>query len=414
MLSGSVSYGGTAQGAVNAGSYTLTASGLTSSNYTIAYVGGSLTVNKADLTVTADAQTKYAGDADPLLTYQITSGGLFGTDTLSGALIRAPGEVAGDFAILQGTLAASSNYALTYIGADLSILAAPAATAGNTGADYFTSRYEASSGNGRPATVNINYQNGGNGGAPVIGVVGGRTASAGTGTCRGFDRRHDHRHGNQNIATGSGASSLFLPISQYDKTQYTNGTLPGFAPQAGVAAVLTMIARAEENNRKAPTIDALWHDGAGAWPSNDNVLKNVSFSDGHGHTRTPDGNNGFAFKDGATDIASLLQHGPVALGGAASGGQPAATPWLLALKLTADGKGIVANDPLTGDQVILAYNPATKTVGGVTAVIDPKTGKPVPLGNGAPKLTGQKTKVPDAVWPELKAFTPTSYFAVSI
>ena len=182
VLSGSVSYGGTAQGAVNAGSYTLTASGLTSSNYTIAYVGGSLTVNKADLTVTADAQTKYAGDADPLLTYQITSGGLFGTDTLSGALTRAPGEVAGDFAILQGTLAASSNYALTYIGADLSILAAPAATAGNTGADYFTSRYEASSGNGRPATVNINYQNGGNGGAPVIGVVGGRTASAGTGT----------------------------------------------------------------------------------------------------------------------------------------------------------------------------------------------------------------------------------------
>ena len=175
-----------------------------------------------------------------------------------------------------------------------------------------------------------------------------------------------------------------------------------------------MIARAEENNRTAPTIDALWHDGAAAWPSNDNVLKNVSFTDGHGHTRTPDGNNGFAFKDGATDIASLLQHGPVALGGAASGGQPPSTPWLLALKLTADGKGIIANDPLTGDQVILAYNPATKTVGGVTAVIDPKTGKPVPLGNGAPKLTGQKTKVPDAVWPELKAFTPTSYFAVSI
>ena len=57
----------------------------------VAYVGGSLTVNKADLTVTADAQTKYAGDADPLLTYQITSGGLFGTDTLSGASDPCPG-----------------------------------------------------------------------------------------------------------------------------------------------------------------------------------------------------------------------------------------------------------------------------------------------------------------------------------
>ena len=104
----------------------------------------------------------------------------------------------------------------------------------------------------------------------------------------------------------------------------------------------------------------------------------------------------------------------MALGGAASGGQPPSTPWLLALKLTAGGKGIIANDPLTGDQVILAYNPATKAVGGVTAVIDPKTGKPVPLGNGAPKLTGQKTKVPDSAWPELKAFAPASYFAVSI
>ena len=50
----------------------------------------------------------------------------------------------------------------------------------------------------------------------------------------------------------------------------------------------------------------------------------------------------------------------------------------------------------------------------MTAVIDPKTHKPVPLGTGAPKLAGQKTKVPDAVWPELKAFKPASYFAVSI
>ena len=51
VLGGSVSYGGTAQGAVNAGSYTLTASGLSSSNYTIAYVDGSLAVAKATLTL---------------------------------------------------------------------------------------------------------------------------------------------------------------------------------------------------------------------------------------------------------------------------------------------------------------------------------------------------------------------------
>lgn len=80
--------------------------------------------------------------------------------------------------------------------------------------------------------------------------------------------------------------------------------------------------------------------------------------------------------------------------------------------MTKDGKGIVANDPLTGDRVVLAYEPATKTVGGVT-VIDPTTHKPVPLGNGAPNLTGRKIQMPDTVWAELQAFTPTHYFALS-
>ncbi|MFN4166691.1 MAG: beta strand repeat-containing protein [Pannonibacter phragmitetus] len=44
VLGGTLSFGGTSQGAVNAGSYTLTASGLTSGNYDLTYVGGMLTV----------------------------------------------------------------------------------------------------------------------------------------------------------------------------------------------------------------------------------------------------------------------------------------------------------------------------------------------------------------------------------
>ncbi|MGA7966380.1 MAG: filamentous hemagglutinin N-terminal domain-containing protein [Gammaproteobacteria bacterium] len=300
--------------------------------------------------------------------------------------------------VLGGTGATvDPHYQLTYIGILAVTSASQTNTNTNTNSDSYSPRqYEPSdSGNGNAPSTNVTFQNSNNSNTPVITTVT-QTASNG-----------------QNIATGSGPNSLFPLISQFDQNQYTKDKLPDFAPQAGEAAVLTMIARAEENNRKAPPINGLWQGNAGDWPIGDSVLKNVSFSDGHGHTRTPDGNNGFPFKDGTTDIASLLQHGPVALGGA-SGGQPPTTPWLLALKLTADGKGIIANDPLTGDQVILAYNPVTKTVGGVTAVIDPKTGKPVPLGNGAPTLTGQKTKVPDSAWPELKAFTPTSYFAVSI
>jgi filamentous hemagglutinin family protein len=64
VLGGTLSYGGTSQGAVNAGDYTLTASGLTSDNYDISYVDGSLTVDKAVLTVTAaNASKTYDGQA---------------------------------------------------------------------------------------------------------------------------------------------------------------------------------------------------------------------------------------------------------------------------------------------------------------------------------------------------------------
>ena len=395
------------------GTYSLGGAG--AGNYKLASAAftGTAAITPAPLTVTADSQTKYVGDPDPLLTYQITNGQLFGTDTLTGALTRAPGEVAGDFAILQGTLAASSNYALTYVGANLSILSVPGATAGNTGADYATSQYEASSGGGTPSTVNISYQNGGNGGVPVIGFVGGRTAStANTSTVASTKRPVTDN--SQNIATGSGASSLFPLISQFDRSQYTSGTLPAFAPQASLATVLTMIARAEENNRKAPKIDALWQGGGADWPANDGILGNVRFTDGNGQTRAPAGNNGFAFSNGTTDIAALLQHGPVMLGGAASGGQPPTTPWLLAVKMTADGKGIVANDPLTGDKVVLAYDPATKTVGAVTGIVDAATGKVAALGENPPNLGKGEGQPPVAAWNALKAFKPLSYFVVTL
>jgi trimeric autotransporter adhesin len=53
VLSGTLSYGGTSQGATNAGTgYTIIPSGLTSSNYTISYANGTLTINPATVTVT--------------------------------------------------------------------------------------------------------------------------------------------------------------------------------------------------------------------------------------------------------------------------------------------------------------------------------------------------------------------------
>ena len=73
------------------------------------------------MTATADAKSKVYGDTDPALTYQITSGSLVGSDSLTGALTRVAGESVGTYAIQQGSLAASANYALTFIAANLRI-----------------------------------------------------------------------------------------------------------------------------------------------------------------------------------------------------------------------------------------------------------------------------------------------------
>ena len=110
----------------NVGAYAIQQGTLAAStNYTLSYVGANLTINAKPITVTADAQSKTYGDSDPALTSQITSGALVGSDTLTGSLTRVAGENVGTYAIQQGTLAASTNYTLTYVGANLTINAKP-------------------------------------------------------------------------------------------------------------------------------------------------------------------------------------------------------------------------------------------------------------------------------------------------
>ena len=75
--------------------------------------------------MTADGQTKVYGDADPALSYQVTSGTVVTGDSFSGALTRVAGEAVGSYAITQNSLALSANYALSYVGADLTITARP-------------------------------------------------------------------------------------------------------------------------------------------------------------------------------------------------------------------------------------------------------------------------------------------------
>src|SRR5437764_5160765 len=91
------------------------------SNYDHTYAGANLTITKRAIDITADAKTKTYGDADPALTYQITNGTLAFSDAFTGSLTRDAGEDVGSYAIKQGTVALSSNYDITYVGANLTI-----------------------------------------------------------------------------------------------------------------------------------------------------------------------------------------------------------------------------------------------------------------------------------------------------
>jgi len=108
-LSGSLVYGGTSQGAVNAGSYTIDPSGYFSSQqgYDISYTSASLTITPAllSLSVTADNATRVYGDANPTFTGTISAGGLASGDTLS--------SIGLTFTTLATSLSNVGSYAIT-------------------------------------------------------------------------------------------------------------------------------------------------------------------------------------------------------------------------------------------------------------------------------------------------------------
>jgi len=128
ITSGSLAFSDAFTGALervageNVGTYEIRKGSLAlSSNYDLTYVGANLTITARPITVTADAKTKVYGEADPELTYRITSGNLAFDDEFTGSLAREVGEGVGTYRILRGTLALSSNYNLTFIGADFTI-----------------------------------------------------------------------------------------------------------------------------------------------------------------------------------------------------------------------------------------------------------------------------------------------------
>ena len=98
------------------GSYTITPSGATATNYSITEATGTLTITAAPLTITADNQSKKDGQSDPTLT--VSYAGLTNGDTsavVSGLTVtRAPGETVGGYTITPSG-AAAANYTIGYV-----------------------------------------------------------------------------------------------------------------------------------------------------------------------------------------------------------------------------------------------------------------------------------------------------------
>jgi len=102
----------------NVGNYQINQGSLSGGgNYLITLVGSPefFSISPRSITITPDSgQSKIYGNVDPTLTYTVGGEGLAFSDTLTGALTRAPGENVGNYAINQGTVAASANYNVTF------------------------------------------------------------------------------------------------------------------------------------------------------------------------------------------------------------------------------------------------------------------------------------------------------------
>ncbi|WP_333572849.1 MBG domain-containing protein [Sphingomonas sp.] len=121
-LSGALTTAATSASGV--GSYAIDRGTLAAgANYVLGFTGGSLSITPRALAIAADPRTMLYGDAVPGLTYTIGGGGLVNGDTLNGALATTATATSGvgSYAIGQGTLQASANYALTFTGASLAV-----------------------------------------------------------------------------------------------------------------------------------------------------------------------------------------------------------------------------------------------------------------------------------------------------
>ncbi len=201
VLGGSIAYGGTSQGAFNAGSYGILASGLNSSNYAIDYVGGALTVNRAALTVSAVGDSR-TYDATRASNGVVQVSGLVSGDTLTGLSQSFDAKNAGSrtlsvdsgFVLNDGN--GGNNYSVTLNSAAGMISKADLTVAGVSAADKV---YDATT----TATLT--------GAAAVTALASDVVTVGGTGTAN-FDTK--------NVGTGKAVTASGYTLSGTDAGNY--------------------------------------------------------------------------------------------------------------------------------------------------------------------------------------------------
>ncbi len=108
------------------GSYTITPSGAADDNYSISYVNGTLTINPAPLTITADDKTRTYGASNPTLTASFTG---FRNSETSSVLSQQPtlsttavgNSPVGSHPTITASGAAAANYSITYVSGQFNI-----------------------------------------------------------------------------------------------------------------------------------------------------------------------------------------------------------------------------------------------------------------------------------------------------
>jgi hypothetical protein len=83
-------------------------------NYAYVFEGDELEITVRPVTLAAENMGKVYGEADPLLTVSLAQGLLISGDAITGAPEREAGENIGEYDILQGTIAISDNYTITF------------------------------------------------------------------------------------------------------------------------------------------------------------------------------------------------------------------------------------------------------------------------------------------------------------